>query len=133
MFTDKKVFDVFRNDVNEAMKEISKKYSCTVDMGSISYSNKDLHFKITCITNNLINGKKAEQLMFEDHCHHYGFQPEDYWRTVVINKKEFTFVGFYPKASKNVCKIVELGTEKEFSINKDAIQKQLKRGKYAEA
>ncbi|MCQ2737023.1 MAG: hypothetical protein MJ224_00205 [archaeon] len=51
MTIDKQTLQAFRIDFKEAMKELETKYNITVNLGNISYTNREFSGKINCYSN----------------------------------------------------------------------------------
>lgn len=104
----KQQFNEFREDFQEALKEVSEKYNVNITAGNISYTNIDFTMKVN-VKMNEVEGKSFEQAEFEKYCFMFGFLPEDYGKKAVNLGEEYTLVGFYPRKRKQPVKIVKDG------------------------
>ena len=99
----KKGFDLFREDVQKALKAVGEKHGVEIVCGKISYSAYDFEMKLQVTKNTAtVDGKK---LAFEAECMYYGFQKTDYNRQFTLDGKVFRLVGFNPRSPKNNCNI----------------------------
>lgn len=81
----RKGFEVFRADVEAALKDVAEKHGVSIDCGKISYTEFDFNMQLKVTKNDgNTNGKK---LLFEQDCIFYGFSKEDYEREFFANGK----------------------------------------------
>lgn len=99
----KRGFDSFTKDVNEALKSVAEKHGVSIACGAISYSDYDFTMKLNVMKNDGITD--GEKLLFEQECVLYGFSKSDYKREFTNGKKTFQLVGFNRRSPKNCCKI----------------------------
>lgn len=95
----KKEFAAFRQDVEQALQELTKKYDVNIKAGNIKYDSNSFNLDLQ-MTKKDIGGKTFEQVEFEKYCRLYGFKPEDYKKQFNMNGKTFTLTGFKPRATK---------------------------------
>ena len=121
----KKNFDNFRRESEEALKEVAKKYGVEVKAGKISYTSFDftLQLKVT----NIVEGVNVEQEKFNRECRLYGFEESDYNATVILQGKEFELVGFNPRSPKNCCSIREVATGKTYKTSDTTVKRCIKK------
>lgn len=114
-------FELFRNDVEIALKSVAKKHGIEIECGKISYSNFDftMQLKVTKKDKN-INGKRAA---FEQECILFGFKPEDYNREFGANGKHFRLIGFNCKSPKNNCSIYCVDDGKTYKCNNEMVKR----------
>ena len=112
-------FNMFRNDVNNALAEIAKKYDLTISAGNISYTDVDFTMKLKC---EKASGVDARKTHFNELCRAYGFEESDYERVIVDTYgKRYKLVGFKPIASKTKC-IVEGSDGKTYKCPVDFVK-----------
>jgi thiamine monophosphate kinase len=104
----KQQFNEFRQDFQNALKEVSEKYNVTITAGNISYTNIDFTMKVN-VKMNEVEGKSFEQAEFEKYCLMFGFSPDDYGKKAVNLGEEYILVGFYPRKRKQPVKITKDG------------------------
>lgn len=117
----RKEFEAFRNDVEEALKQVSEKYGIEIECGKISYTDFDFNMQLKATKNDgNIDGKKA---LFEQECLLYGFKPEDYERQFTANGKNFKLVGFNRKSPKNCCSIYCVTDGKTYKCSDEMVKR----------
>ena len=121
MEMNKKNFDNFRRESEEALKEVAKKYGVEVKAGKISYSTFD--FTLQLKATNVIEGVNVEQEKFNRECRIYGFEESDYKSIVILHDKEFELVGFNPRSPKNCCSIREVATGKTYKTSDTTVKR----------
>lgn len=107
----KQGFDLFREDVENALEKVAEKHGVTVKCGGISYSDLDFSMQLKVIKNDSGDGAKN---LFERYCTYYGFSKSDYEREFIYAGKHYKLVGFKTNARKNVCKILCLNNGKTY-------------------
>jgi hypothetical protein len=115
----KEEFSTLRTEMVEALGAIATKYNCDIEVGNIKYDDITTSVAVTFHSKGK-DGKSADQLNFEKYCNFYGFKAEDYGRVVVIEGKNYSFVGFNPKARKNYCLIRRDG--KTYATSVDSVK-----------
>ena len=103
MVFNKRGFEVFRADVESALKEVAKKHKVMIDCGKINYADVDFTMQLHVIKND--NGEDGKKLLFEQNCIYYGFSKEDYERKFTSGGKVYKLIGFNTNSPKNVCSI----------------------------
>jgi hypothetical protein len=99
-------FDAFRIEVALALKEVAEKYGCDVNLGKIKYDENEIDIAIEFHARG-DNGESGEQALFNRICSSYGFKPEHYNKSFVLDKGVYKLVGFNPKARKYHCIIAD--------------------------
>ena len=99
MIKGKNQFDCFRNEVNEALRELAEKYNFDIKASKIKYDDTSMDLTVK-INDKEVSGKSFEQTEFERMCSWYGLTPEDYGRQFMSNGNKFTLCGFKPRATK---------------------------------
>ncbi len=95
----KQEFINFRNEVNEALKEISNKYNIDLKAGNITYTNNSFTCKLEAKAKE-IDGKSYEQIEFEKYCMIYNLKPTDYNKLIQYCGNTYILVGFKPRSGK---------------------------------
>jgi hypothetical protein len=93
----KQEFASFRKETEQALQELAKKYNVNIEAAGIKYTSNSFDMTLK-MTKKEVNGKSFEQAEFEKHCILYGFKPEDYNKSFVMNGKTYTLCGFKLKA-----------------------------------
>ena len=125
MVFNKKGFEVFRTDVQAALKEVAEKHGVTIDPGKITYSDFDFTMQLKVVKNDgNVDGKKA---LFEQQCVVYGFEKSDYEREFSLNGKRFKLTGFNPKSPKNCCSIYCMTDGKQYKCPAEAVKRAFQR------
>ena len=108
-------FNNFRNDVENALNEVAKKYSLNIHAGNITHDEFDFTMQLKC--------KKigCEKEKFEAYCSLYGFKKTDYLREFTLDNEKFQLIGFNLSASKNNCNIRNVKNGKIYLCNNKAI------------
>lgn len=117
----KRGFELFRNDVEAALKMVAEKHGVEIECGKISYSNFDFTMQLKATKNDSgVDGKKA---IFEQECILFGFKPEDYNREFRANGKKFKLIGFNLKSPKNNCSIYCIDDGKTYKCNDEMVKR----------
>ena len=117
----RKGFESFRVDVEEALKSVAKKHGVTIECGKIGYTDFDFDMNLKVIKNDgNVDGKKEK---FSNECTLYGFKPDDYEREFSANGKVYKLVGFNLKSPKNCCNIYCVSDGKTYKCGKEFIQR----------
>jgi hypothetical protein len=111
----------FRIDFEASVKELAIKHGVQINLGDIKYGNDDFHAKLT-VKNSEVNGVEIEEVEFNKYANIFGFEKTDYNRMVMIQRRNFRFVGFKPRSSKNVCKIRDIETGKNYSCSEKSVK-----------
>lgn len=101
----KKEFDKFRADVEEALKEVGKKYEVAIEGGNISYSEEKGTFSLKLDVKRAdidVDLKSFETGLKYDYDLRKGFTMDDYKKSVIIDDKEYTITGLKPSCKYNV-------------------------------
>lgn len=101
----KKEFDKFRADVEEALKEVGKKYEVAIEGGNISYSEEKGTFSLKLDVKRAdidVDLKSFETGLKYDCYLRKGFTMDDYKKSVIIDGKEYTITGLKPSCKYNV-------------------------------
>lgn len=108
-------FANFRRDLEEATKELQRKYQVKIKAGSISYS--DLSFDLKLKVTKDEEGLDVEKINFEKYCELYGFTKNDYGRTFTISGNDYELYGFNPRAKSQPCLIRDCRTGKTYKCD----------------
>ena len=105
MIISKESLSDFRDDFNDAVKELEEKYDITIKIGQISYCASSFKFNVNVENQkNDFEGKKATFLKNADiirRKYRYDFKIEHFMRTVrVDNKHQYVLVGLKTKSPK---------------------------------
>lgn len=109
---DKPVCNTLRKEVEAALLPFANKYGLTLSMRGGTYNDWSWLAKVEFKVKETAEGKSAEQAEFEKYCHQFSCKPQDYGRTLTINGKEFTLIGFALNRSKFTIKVKSLDTGK---------------------
>ena len=120
MIFNKNNFNVFREDVEAALKDVAKKHNIQITCGNISYSDIDFTLQLDCVNNQ--NGEDGKKILFEKYCSLYGFEKSDYEREFNMDNKRFKLVGFNPNSPKNNCTIVCINNDAAYKCNDSVIK-----------
>lgn len=90
LLDDKKVLDNMRKDIEEALVEVAKKYETTMELGSSTYSEAKVIFRLIVQA----TGDKALKAEWDRYCKLYGFKSEDFGKTSMFKGEEIKLVGF---------------------------------------
>ena len=116
----------FRTDFEDAVKDLETKYNVSLSLGSISYSDKEFHGKLTADVVNPETGKSVDKDKenFMKYCHVFGLAVTDYGKTFKHNTKIFEIIGIKPNARKNAI-IIKDQNGRDFVAPVDMIKRQL--------
>lgn len=97
----KNLLKVMRVDINKALEAVGEKHGCTLELGSIRYSEDSFEGKLSC-TMNAADGSKVSKnaLLWNTSCHLFGFEKEDLGREFTVRGKTFTISGLKPSNRK---------------------------------
>lgn len=116
--TDKTELKNFRLDLEEALVELGKKYEVKITPKNINYNELSLNVKLLVERTDI----DIQKIEFEKYCRLYEFEPEDYMKNVTVSGRLFKLIGFNTNKPKNNCRIIEVGTGKEYQINNKDLQ-----------
>jgi len=92
-------FKSFRQEAENALQEIAKKYDVNIKTGSIKYTSNSFNVDLQ-VTKKEVNGIAFEQAEFERYCFLYGIPKNAYNKELNMNGKKYYPISFKPKASK---------------------------------
>jgi len=118
----KKEFQAFRNDFDQTMLPIAKKYSLTVKAGNISYQDDTFSMKVECAKTDAGN---LEQKEFAKCCLMYELSSDDYMREFVFNGERYALAGLSLSSPKYPCICLNIGNGKRYKLTVDAVKKAL--------
>lgn len=96
----------FRSEFKSTVKDLEKKFGVAIEMGNIRFGMSDFSTKLTVTSIGKIDdGKSKTQAKFEAQASRFGFNKNDYNKTVKLQGKNYLFVGFKKGARKNTCMI----------------------------
>ena len=109
----------FRNDFNEAMVALEKKYGYKIDLGIINYGTSEASAKITIndVGTGIATGLTAEQVIWENNCEYYGLKKEDFGKEVRISGRLFRIAGILPNCRKNGVLIEDVNTKAQYKTS----------------
>ena len=117
----RKGFEVFRVDVEAALKNVAEKHGVSIDCGKISYTEFDFNMQLKVTKND--GNTDGKKLLFEQDCILYGFSKEDYEREFFANGKQFKLVGFNRKSPKNCCSIYCITDGKTYQCSAEMVKR----------
>lgn len=121
MVFSKRGFELFRNDVEVALKAVAEKHKVEIECGKISYSDFDFSMQLKVIKND--SGGDGKKAIFEQECIYFGFKPNDYNREFKANGKSFKLIGFNRKSPKNNCSIYCIDDGKTYKCNDEVVKR----------
>lgn len=114
-------FELFKNDVKAALKQVAEKHGVEIECGNISYTDFNFTMQLKVVKNDgYVDGKRG---VFEQECILFGFRPEDYNREFTVNGKQFRLVGFNLKSPKNNCSIYCVDDGKTYKYNDEMVKR----------
>lgn len=122
----KEYFNNFRNDVREALKAVAEKYGVEINPTNIKYD--DIDFTLTLEVVRLVNGTSdANESLWSYYYKVYGFEREDYGKTVVINNEEFKISGIDGKSKKYPIILTRVKDNKKYGYSIASVKEALNR------
>lgn len=122
----KEYFNNFRNDVREALKAVAEKYGVEINPTNIKYD--DIDFTLTLEVVRLVNGTSdANESLWSYYYKVYGFEREDYGKTVVINNEEFKISGIDSKSKKYPIILTRVRDNKKYGYSITSVKEALNR------
>lgn len=122
----KEYFNNFRNDVREALKAVAEKYGVEINPTNIKYD--DIDFTLTLEVVRLVNGTSdANESLWSYYYKVYGFEKEDYGKTVVINNEEFKISGIDGKSKKYPIILTRVRDNKKYGYSIASVKAALNR------
>lgn len=117
------ILKMFREDFEEAIKPLEEKFKVTIKCGKITYSEDSFSAKIEAVTSE----GNFEQKEFEKYAKLFGFNADDYGKTIIMQGTEYAFVGFNLSRPKFRCKIRNTRTGQEAATTEASIKELLKK------
>lgn len=122
----KEYFNNFRNDVREALKAVAEKYGVEINPTNIKYD--DIDFTLTLEVVRLVNGTSdANESLWSYYYKVYGFEREDYGKTVVMNNEEFKISGIDGKSKKYPIILTRVRDNKKYGYSIASVKEALNR------
>lgn len=122
----KEYFNNFRNDVREALKAVAEKYGVEINPTNIKYD--DIDFTLTLEVVRLVNGtSNANESLWSYYYKVYGFEREDYGKTVVMNNEEFKISGIDGKSKKYPIILTRVRDNKKYGYSIASVKEALNR------
>ena len=97
----------FRQEFDKDLKELGEKYGISFSIGTIRFTDREFHGKISAVLTNTVQGEgqaltpePPEQDIWNSVCHLYGLKPEDYGKTFMSNGKTYRLCKIKPGHSK---------------------------------
>lgn len=103
-------------DIVRSLAEIAKKYDMQISAGGITYTEHEMHLKVTA-KHKVIDGVPTEEAEFAMKCSRYGLKPEDYKRQVEYQGRTFALVGLNVNAPKFPLIVVDVHTLKQYRMH----------------
>lgn len=85
-------FDQFREDVEDALKKVSKKYNLAIKAGNIRYDSTSIRLTIDCIEK-VDGAQDLGEASWYQYYKYYGFNKNDYGKEVVVNGDKYKICG----------------------------------------
>lgn len=120
----KKSFEAFRKDVEDALNEVAKKYEVQLKTGKIKYGEYD--FTMELKSTKINEDKDIQQEKFNQVCALYGFTPEQYKVEFNSNGKVFQLIGFNTNKPKNCCSLYCVTDGKTYQCSDEMVHRALK-------
>lgn len=97
---DKVVAKKLRDELNEAVQSVAKKYDLTILVGSCRFSQTEIKYGLEVKTNDTgaIESKAREE--WNNYCKLIGFTPEQFGANFKVRGEEYKIVGFNLRKSK---------------------------------
>ena len=118
-------FDLFRKDLDEALRPLGEKYGLNFEQGKITYGDISFTINLTA-TKKEIDGRvidRAEE-EFKQYCTLYSFKPED-WRAECHvgsdRRTVYLIAGLKLNARKNSVVIERKSDGKRFKCSREAV------------
>ena len=115
-------FDAFR----EAMKKAAADCGVVLEMGSITYGNETFSFSSKCYNAGDILSAKREE--FNRYCGNKGIPSNWYMRRFIDDGNTYEIYAIAPRGRKNVLKIRNVATGKEYVCSKGYVRPFIKQG-----
>lgn len=93
----KKDFDLFRDDIKQAVETVEKKYGVEIKFGNIKYDNVSFTLETTVFNGSADDAKKID---FERRCELYGLSKDDFGKEITIDSKVYIISGIEAKRRK---------------------------------
>ena len=122
----KEYFNNFRNDVREALKAVAEKYGVEINPTNIKYD--DIDFTLTLEVVRLVNGTSdANESLWSYYYKVYGFEREDYGKTIIMNNEEFKISGIDGKSKKYPIILTRVRDNKKYGYSIASVKEALNR------
>lgn len=122
----KEYFNNFRNDVREALKAVAEKYGVEINPTNVKYD--DIDFTLTLEVVKLVNGTSdANESLWSYYYKVYGFEREDYGKTVIMNNEEFKISGIDGKSKKYPIILTRVRDNKKYGYSIASVKEALNR------
>lgn len=122
----KEYFNNFRNDVKEALKAVAEKYGVEINPTNIKYD--DIDFTLTLEVVRLVNGTSdADESLWSYYYKAYGFEREDYGKTVIVDNEEFKISGIDSKSKKYPIILTRVKDNKKYGYSIASVKEALNR------
>ena len=122
----KEYFDNFRNDVREALKAVAEKYGVEINPTTVRHG--DIDFTITLDVSILVSGTSdANESLWSYYYKVYGFEREDYGKTVIMNNEEFKISGIDGKSKKYPIILTRVRDNKKYRYSIASVKEALSR------
>jgi len=108
MKIDQKMLQNFREDFEDAVADLEKKYGIVIQLGNISYSDDHFDAKFTAKSGD--DMEEIRKREFEQNCSWYGLKPTDYNREFTKDGYKYRIIGIKPENRKYPISLFNLTT-----------------------
>ena len=112
----KEMLRSLREDVNEALAPVAKKYGITLTMGRTSYLDQSFTSKLE---GQVLGGQSRAEVEYETYQSLYGLPNLN--ESIMIEGEEFITTGFKNRAKKNKVMVKRLRDNKGFVCSTDVV------------
>lgn len=92
---EKDVLRHIRTDIDDALKSVCEKYGLVFKIGTIKFTAKEFHTKMTCVIINSENGtmENPDKVIFEQICRHYSLTQADFGSEFIFGTDTYKICG----------------------------------------
>jgi hypothetical protein len=107
---DRQTLENFRQDFNEAMKDLEQKYGFVIELGRITYTPTSFTGKLEVHEGESKDDVNEQE--FKKYCYMFGLDEQDYDRRFTFQGKDYIVTGIRPSKRKYpiCCQEVQSGT-----------------------
>jgi hypothetical protein len=112
---DRQTLENFRQDFNEAMKDLETKYGFVIELGRITYTATSFTGKLEVHEGESKDDVNEQE--FKKYCYMFGLDEQDYDRRFTFQGKDYIVTGIRPSKRKYpiCCQEVQSGTTYGFT------------------